>query len=68
MDEQDIIDAIDLMYAKVQENGYSMGSHVAKGSGIRRLQNAIRHLTDFLRDHPEQFDDCNYTFEEVRTS
>ncbi len=68
MNEQDILDAIEILDARLRENGFSLGSRCAKGSAIHKLQGAIRHLEGLLRDHPEQFDSCNYTYELVRTS
>jgi hypothetical protein len=68
MEEQDILDAISILDARLRENGYTLGSHCAKGSAIHKLQGAIRYLEALLRDHPEQFDSCNYTYEMVRTS
>jgi hypothetical protein len=68
MNEQDILDAIEILDARLRETGATLGTHCAKGSALHKLQGAIRHLEALLRDHPEQFDSCNYTYDIVRTS
>lgn len=68
MYEQDIFDAINILDSRIRETGATLGTKCAKGSALHKLQGAIRYLEALLREHPEQFDSCNYTYEIVRTS